>query len=261
MLKVTITSASVRTGRLPISQRTPSPMSWRMWVSTFSRTAPLGVPIRLTSTAASATQTGLDDEWHRHADREQERPERRADELVDGHEAGHDPGVGDAEVGLVDQHRGERACGGVGEDLGRAERKHRDHHQRDVHPPGDDDDAQPGEDDRAERVHHDHDQASVEPVGQSPGHQSEQQPRQPARPPLRPPPAGGCGSATRPAAVPPPPSARRRGCWPTTTRAATGNPCRGGPVRRLPRDGSQCAHASRRWVRRSTVLRGGQLSY
>ena len=56
MLNVTITSASVRTGRLPISQRSPSAMSWRTCVSTFSRTAPLGVPIRLTSTAPSATQ-------------------------------------------------------------------------------------------------------------------------------------------------------------------------------------------------------------
>ena len=56
-LKTTMMIASVRTGGLPISHRTPSAMSWRTWVSTCSRTAPGGVPIRDTSSTPTAMQT------------------------------------------------------------------------------------------------------------------------------------------------------------------------------------------------------------
>ena len=56
-LKTTMVSASVRTGGLPSSQRTPSAMSWRTWLSTSSRTAPGGVPIREISTTPTATKT------------------------------------------------------------------------------------------------------------------------------------------------------------------------------------------------------------
>ena len=88
------------------------------------------------------------------------------DELVDGDEAGHDPGVGDAEVALVDQHRQQRAGGGVGEDLGRPEQEHRDQHQPDVHVAGDDGAHEHGQHDRPRsQVHDDHHQPPVEPVG------------------------------------------------------------------------------------------------
>lgn len=52
-----MTSASARTARLASSQRTPSAMSCRRWVSTLWRTPPGAVPIRETSTTPRATQT------------------------------------------------------------------------------------------------------------------------------------------------------------------------------------------------------------
>ena len=205
MLNVTITSASVRTGRLPISQRSPSAMSWRTWVSTCSRTAPWACrcgtrarrparrrrPGRRTAPPSRPTNRNA--------------PSGGADELVDGDEAGHEPGVGDAEVGLVDQHRGQGAGGGVGEDLGRAEREDRTSTSQMLTSPVTIDDAEEGEDDRTDQVDDDDDQAPVEPVGERAGAQPEAAATAAAKQPRRARPAG-CASARRPAAARPPSS-------------------------------------------------------
>ncbi len=85
MLNVTMISTSVRTGRVPDSQRTPSAMSCLMWVSTRSRTAPRAVPIRLTSTAPSATHTAWTANGTAMPTAKRNAPSRRPGELVDRH--------------------------------------------------------------------------------------------------------------------------------------------------------------------------------
>ena len=69
---------------------------------------------------------GVRRERQRHADREQERADRRRHQLVREQERALHPGVGDAEVLAGHEARHQRAAGRVGERLGRPEDEQRD---------------------------------------------------------------------------------------------------------------------------------------
>ena len=88
------------------------------------------VTTRDTSTAPSTKQTAFVANGMRHAGREQERADRRRNELVGQQERALHPGVGDAQVLARDEARQERAAGRVGERLGRAEDEQRDRGRR-----------------------------------------------------------------------------------------------------------------------------------
>jgi hypothetical protein len=114
-----------------------------------------------------------------HARREEEGPERRADELVGGEEPRLQALVAGAEIGGRNERGQERLLRGVGEDLGDAVEEHRREHHGDADGPGGDEDAQHGDDHGPDRVGDHDDEAAVQPVGQRAGPEAEQEPRQP----------------------------------------------------------------------------------
>ena len=94
---------------------------------------------RETRTTPSATSTACATNGHAVPGREQGGADRRPDQLVGDDEAGHDPGVGDAEVAACSTTIGSQRAGrGVGERLRGAEQEHDGQHDRDVHAVGDD---------------------------------------------------------------------------------------------------------------------------
>ena len=85
-----------------------------------------GNEMREISSGAGADEHGVGGERQRLPDREQQRAERRPDQLVHRDEPGLDAGVGQRQVVAVDEHRHERARRVVRERLGGAQQEHRD---------------------------------------------------------------------------------------------------------------------------------------
>ena len=242
MLNATITRARVRTGLLPASQRTPSAMSWRTWVSTCSRTAPRGVPMRETRTTPRATQTV----WIMNGSA------MPAAKITA-------PSAGPTSWLAVRKPTWMRALAiprsGLSTSIGsrvpvEESAKTSASPTRNIaamtsqmltcpvrittHSPAST--TRPG------AVHRHHQHPPVEAVG----HRARRRGRRPATAAGRTSPrrrrAPGCGSARRPAAARRPSSGRRRGWWSTTTRPASGTRCRaaaGRPSRRRGWLGSQ----------------------
>ena len=177
-LKMRMVSTSVRTAAWCRTQRTPSAMSCRMCVVCSSVRCG-GSAIREISTAPAATSTASAANGQRLPDGEQERPQRRADQLVDGDEPGHDAAVRQRQVVALHQHRHQRARRVVGERLRGAQQEHRDEHE----PDGGDVERHGGreqqQDQGAQRVDGDDQPPPVQPVRHRPGPQPEQQRRQP----------------------------------------------------------------------------------
>ena len=106
MLKLTITSASVRTGGCPQQPaERPRPCPGAGGCAPRARVPCGGSVTRTISSTAISSSTVWATNGQTSPSGEQGRPERRPDELVDGDEAGQQPGVGDAQVGGPDQHR------------------------------------------------------------------------------------------------------------------------------------------------------------
>ena len=112
------------------------------------------------------------------AHREQERADRRAGELVDDDVSAHDPGVRDAQVGGLDDHRQQRVRRRVDEHLGGTEQEHRAEHHADVHGVEHHHRHHHGEHGTAGDVRERSDEPTVVAVGDDAGVQAEQQPRQ-----------------------------------------------------------------------------------
>ena len=120
----------------------------------------------------------LRDERPSRADGEEERAERRTDELGRQQEARLEAGVPQPEVDRRHEHRQQGRGRGVGEDLSDTDEEHHDEHQGDAHVSGDDEDGKDC-DGRRSRSVGSHDEATpVDPVGHRAGGQPEQQPRQ-----------------------------------------------------------------------------------
>ena len=158
-------------------------MSCRTWVSTESRTWSRVEPMRDTRTTPSRTHTSWLANGHTIPAANRNAPTGGPTSWLAVRRAGLHPGVGDPEVGLLDEHRGEGARGRVGEHLGHAQREDRDQHDRDGHVAGGDRGAEQREDDGAHEVRGHHDRTPVEAVGHGAGVQPDQQPRQSAQQP------------------------------------------------------------------------------
>ena len=127
---------------------------------------------------AEGETCGVRREWQEHADGEQERADRRGQELVGEDERALHPGVRDAQVLAGDETRYQRAARGVREVLRRPEDEQDDQDDRDVDGTRDDHRHQSSQDDRATDVHHDDHPLAVEPVRQGPAEDAEEQGRQ-----------------------------------------------------------------------------------
>ena len=99
-----------------------------------------------------------------HARCEQERTDRRGHELVGQQESALESRIGDPEVVAGNEARKQRARGGIGEGLGRAEDEERCKHHANVHGAADDRRDQCDQDDRPTQVRDDHEPPAVDAV-------------------------------------------------------------------------------------------------
>ena len=136
------------------------------------------VTTRDTSTAPEDEADRVRRERDRRAGGEQERADRRGDELVRQQEGALLPRVRDAEVLAGDHARQERAAGRVGEGLGRAEDEQRDEDDADADGPaddrGDEDDQRGG----PPKVGHDDHPATVQAICRGAAKDAEEQDRE-----------------------------------------------------------------------------------
>jgi len=113
------------------------------------------------------------------ARREKRSPDGRAGQLVNGHETGLQPRVGNGQVVAGDKRREQGRRRSVAEDLGRTKDEHHGEHDGNAHCLGEDRDSQQHQDGGTGGVdgcdHH----ASVHAVGQGASQDSEEEPGQP----------------------------------------------------------------------------------
>ena len=183
MLKVRMTIARVRTGGCAQSHRIPSTMSWRTWVSTESRTAPRVEPMRDTRTTPSSDADELADERPPMPAANRNAPTGGPTSWLAVRKPACSRELAMPRSALVDEHRRERARGGVGEHLGHARAANtatsttvmstRDRWRSTTH--------EQREDDRAHEVRDHHDRRRSRRSAMRAGVQPEQQPRQSAQ--------------------------------------------------------------------------------
>ena len=121
---------------------------------------------------------GVDAEWEGHADREQERPDRRHGELVQEKDRTVLTSIGHAEIVSLDEARDQGAARGVGKGFRRAQHEQGGENEGDVHEAGHDHGREDDEDDRAEHIDPGDDPAAIVTVGHYPREQSEHEMRQ-----------------------------------------------------------------------------------
>ena len=126
---------------------------------------------------AEGEARGVGSERDRRAGDEQERADRRRDQLVDPEERAGHPRVRRGQVLARHDPGQEAALGDVGERLGGAQQEQRAEDERDVHVAGDDRRREEPEDHRSRDVEDDRDRAPVQPVGGGAGPQAEEQRR------------------------------------------------------------------------------------
>jgi hypothetical protein len=163
-LKLTMVRVSVRTAALPQVQLRPSTTSCR----TCERSAGFAhrQPHAREQQRAQGQEDGLGDERPGRPGDEEGGTHGGTDHLVHDERAGHQPGVADAEVGASDDHRQQRAAGGVGEDLGDAEDEERGQDRDDADVPGEQGGREDDEDAAAGQVHADDQPPAVDAVGE-----------------------------------------------------------------------------------------------
>ena len=165
---------------------------------------------------------------------------------LNGDDAGDQPGVGDAQVGLGHDHREQGRGRGVREGLPHPEQEHRRQHDGDVDLVGDDRADQDGDDDDTAQVGDGHQAAAVDPVGDRPRRTGRRGGTGGTAGPRRARPGTGHASPRRRGADRPRPGGRRRCCSSSSRRAATGTGCRAGPAPRTRRRiGTQAVDARR----------------
>ncbi len=120
----------------------------------------------------------LSAEGEHHPHREEESPDRGAQEFVGDEVAGHRPSTRDPEIRLGHDHRDDRPSARVGELLSHADEQERRQHRPDRYPTGDDGGREPGDDQRPQHVRDDHEATTVDPIGQRAGIQADDEVRE-----------------------------------------------------------------------------------
>ena len=176
-LNVKIVRASVRIGGCASSQRIPSPISVRRFETTRGSLLLARDDARHEQRTEHETH-GIRGERKRHPGGEQERADRRRNQLIGQQERALHPGVGEHQVLPGHETRQQRAAGRVGERLRGPEDEERDQDDSDAHGPADDRRDEDDQRERAAEVDDDDHAAPVEAVRSGAAEDAEDQGRE-----------------------------------------------------------------------------------